>query len=55
MAFAPSPSLTDAGSEVEIQIFAVVFIGIVIIGAIGLALNLALNFVETRIVHWKGR
>jgi NitT/TauT family transport system permease protein len=33
----------------------VVFIGIVIIGAIGLALNLALNFVEHRVVHWKGR
>jgi NitT/TauT family transport system permease protein len=33
----------------------VVFIGIVIIGAIGLAMNLGLNFVETRIVHWKGR
>ena len=33
----------------------VVFIGIAIIGVIGLALNLALNFVESRIVHWKGR
>ena len=33
----------------------VVFIGIAIIGAIGLALNLTLNFIEGRIVHWKGR
>ncbi|MGQ0546563.1 MAG: ABC transporter permease [Betaproteobacteria bacterium] len=33
----------------------VVFIGIVIIGAIGLSMNLILNFVEARIVHWKGR
>jgi ABC-type nitrate/sulfonate/bicarbonate transport system permease component len=33
----------------------VVFIGIAIIGVIGLALNFALNFVEARIVHWKGR
>ncbi|MGQ0652270.1 MAG: ABC transporter permease [Betaproteobacteria bacterium] len=33
----------------------VVFIGIVVIGAIGLAMNLTLNFVEARIVHWKGR
>lgn len=33
----------------------VVYIGIIIIGAIGLALNTALNFAETRFVHWKGR
>jgi ABC-type nitrate/sulfonate/bicarbonate transport system permease component len=33
----------------------VVFIGIALIGAIGLLLNLALNFIEGRIVHWKGR
>lgn len=33
----------------------VVFIGIALIGAIGLLLNLALNALETRIVHWKGR
>jgi NitT/TauT family transport system permease protein len=32
-----------------------VFIGIAIIGAIGLALNLAIEFLETRIVHWRGR
>ena len=33
----------------------VVYIGIALIGAIGLLLNFMLNFVETRIVHWKGR
>ena len=33
----------------------VVFLGIALIGAIGLALNLALNALESRIVHWKGR
>jgi len=33
----------------------VVFIGIALIGAIGLALNLALNALESKIVHWKGR
>lgn len=33
----------------------VVFIGIALIGAIGLALNLTLNGLEARIVHWKGR
>ncbi len=33
----------------------VVFIGVAMIGAIGLILNLALNALETRIVHWKGR
>jgi ABC-type nitrate/sulfonate/bicarbonate transport system permease component len=33
----------------------VVFIGIALIGAIGLILNLTLNFVEHKIVHWKGR
>ena len=33
----------------------VVFIGIMLIGAIGLALNLTLNAIESRIVHWKGR
>ena len=33
----------------------VVFIGITLIGVIGLVLNLALNALETRIVHWKGR
>lgn len=33
----------------------VVFIGIALIGAIGLVLNLTLNYIESRIVHWKGR
>lgn len=33
----------------------VVFIGIALIGAIGLAMNLTLNYLESRIVHWKGR
>ena len=33
----------------------VVFIGIALIGAIGLLLNVALNALEARIVHWKGR
>ncbi len=33
----------------------VVYIGVAMIGAIGLILNLALNALETRIVHWKGR
>lgn len=33
----------------------VVFIGIALIGAIGLLLNVALNLIEGRIVHWKGR
>ena len=33
----------------------VVFIGIALIGAIGLLLNLALNGLESKIVHWKGR
>ena len=32
-----------------------VFIGIGLIGAIGLLLNVALNLVETWLVHWKGR
>ena len=33
----------------------VVYIGVAMIGVIGLILNLALNALETRIVHWKGR
>lgn len=33
----------------------VVFVGIALIGAIGLLLNLSLNWVEGRVVHWKGR
>ncbi|HMN78881.1 MAG TPA: ABC transporter permease [Burkholderiaceae bacterium] len=34
---------------------AAVFIGIALIGLIGLALNIALNFLEARVVHWRGR
>jgi NitT/TauT family transport system permease protein len=33
----------------------VVYIGVVLIGAIGLILNFSLNLVEHKIVHWKGR
>jgi NitT/TauT family transport system permease protein len=33
----------------------VVYIGVALIGAIGLLLNFTLNWVEGRIVHWKGR
>lgn len=33
----------------------VVYIGVALIGAIGLILNFSLNLVEHRIVHWKGR
>ena len=33
----------------------VVYIGVALIGAIGLAMNLTLNWLEARIVHWKGR
>ena len=33
----------------------VVYIGVVLIGAIGLLLNFSLNLVEHRVVHWKGR
>jgi ABC-type nitrate/sulfonate/bicarbonate transport system permease component len=33
----------------------VVFIGVALIGIIGLLMNLVLNLVETKIVHWKGR
>ena len=33
----------------------VVFIGIALIGAIGLVLNVMLSLAETKVVHWKGR
>ena len=33
----------------------VVFIGIVVIGAIGLLLNFIINIVESHFVHWRGR
>ena len=32
-----------------------VFIGIALIGAIGLMLNIAIHLLETKLVHWKGR
>ncbi len=32
-----------------------VFTGIALIGLIGLLLNIALNFLESRVVHWRGR
>lgn len=32
-----------------------VFVGILLIGVIGLLLNLAINFMEHRLVHWRGR
>jgi len=32
-----------------------VFIGILLIGAIGLLLNLVINTLEVRLVHWRGR
>jgi ABC-type nitrate/sulfonate/bicarbonate transport system permease component len=33
----------------------VVFIGVALIGVIGLMMNFALNYLEGKIVHWKGR
>jgi ABC-type nitrate/sulfonate/bicarbonate transport system permease component len=33
----------------------VVLIGIALIGVIGLALNLTLNFIEHKVAHWRGR
>ena len=33
----------------------VVYIGVALIGAIGMLLNFTLNAIESRIVHWKGR
>ena len=33
----------------------VVYIGVALIGAIGLILNFSLNLIEHKIVHWKGR
>jgi NitT/TauT family transport system permease protein len=33
----------------------VVFIGIALIGLIGLLMNITLNWIEAKIVHWKGR
>jgi ABC-type nitrate/sulfonate/bicarbonate transport system permease component len=33
----------------------VVFIGVALIGVIGLLMNLTINFIEAKVVHWKGR
>jgi NitT/TauT family transport system permease protein len=33
----------------------VVFIGVALIGLIGLLMNLTLNFIEAKVVHWRGR
>ena len=44
--------ISDAAQLFRID---VVYIGIMLIGIIGLVLNLLLNGIETRIVHWKGR
>ena len=44
--------ISDAAQTFRIPI---VFIGIGLIGAIGLLLNVALNVAETSLVHWKGR
>ena len=44
--------ISDAAQVFQIP---VVFIGIALIGAIGLVLNALLSLAETRIVHWKGR
>lgn len=44
--------ISDAAQLFQIP---VVFIGIALIGAIGLVLNALLSFAETKVVHWKGR
>lgn len=44
--------ISDAAQVFQIP---VVFIGIILIGSIGLALNMVLSLAETKIVHWKGR
>lgn len=44
--------ISDAATLFRIP---VVYIGIALIGIIGLAMNLTLNWLEARIVHWKGR
>jgi NitT/TauT family transport system permease protein len=33
----------------------VVYVGVALIGILGLAMNLALNAIEAKVVHWKGR
>ena len=44
--------ISDAAQVFQIP---VVFIGIGLIGVIGLILNSSISLLETRIVHWKGR
>ena len=44
--------ISDAAQLFQIP---VVFIGIALIGAIGLVLNALLGLAETKVVHWKGR
>lgn len=44
--------INNAALQLEIP---VVFVGILLIGAIGLLLNQVITVVENRVVHWKGR
>lgn len=44
--------ISDAAQLFRISI---VYIGVILIGIIGLFMNLALNGIENRIVHWRGR
>jgi NitT/TauT family transport system permease protein len=44
--------ISDAAQVFQIP---VVFIGIALIGSIGLALNMLVSLAELKIVHWKGR
>lgn len=44
--------ISDAAQLFRIS---VVYIGIILIGIIGLIMNITLNSIESRIVHWKGR
>ena len=44
--------ISDAAQVFQIP---VVFIGIGLIGIIGLILNTTISFLEMKIVHWKGR
>ena len=44
--------ISDAAQLFRIS---VVYIGVILIGIIGLCMNLALNGLESRVVHWRGR
>lgn len=44
--------ISDAAQLFRIS---VVYIGIILIGIIGLLMNITLNSIENRIVHWRGR